>query len=83
MLKVNRGCVERAIETMKHIEHIRNYERYLLSTLFNEANGRHLRTNTENRQIDEQLSTSILVCTSSCKSSSVAFLYSKSIVFTS
>ncbi len=55
MLKIDRGCVERAIETMKHTEHIRNYERYLLSTLFNEANGRHLRTNTENRQIDEQL----------------------------
>ena len=55
MLKVDRGCVERAIETMKRTEHIRNYERYLLSTLFNEANGRHLRTNTENRQIDKQL----------------------------
>ena len=55
MLKVDRGCVERAIETMKHTGHIRNYERYLLSTLFNEANGRHLRTNTENRQIEEQL----------------------------
>ena len=55
MLKVDPGCVERAIETMKHTEHILNYERNLLSTLFNEANGRHLRTNTENRQIDEQL----------------------------
>ena len=55
MLKIDRGCVERAIETMKHTEHIRNYERYLLSTLFNEANGRHLRTNTENRQADELL----------------------------
>ena len=55
MLKVDRGCVERAIETMKQTEQIRNYERYLLSTLFNKANGRHLRANTENRQIDEQL----------------------------
>jgi hypothetical protein len=55
MLKVDRGCVEQAIETMKQTEQIRNYERYLLSTLFNEANGRHLRTNTENRQIDEHL----------------------------
>jgi hypothetical protein len=55
MLKIDRGCVERAIETMKHTEHIRNYERYLLSTLFNEANGRHLRINTENRQADELL----------------------------
>ena len=54
MLKIDRGCVERAIETMKHTEHIRNYERYLLSTLFNEANGRHFRISTENRQIDEQ-----------------------------
>ena len=55
MLKVDRGCVERTIETMKHTEHIRNYERYLLSILFNEVNRRHLRTNTENRQIDNQL----------------------------
>ena len=55
LLKVDRGCVERAIETMKQTEHIRNFERYLLSTLFNEANGRHLRANTESRQIDEQL----------------------------
>ena len=54
MLKGDRRCVERAIETMKNTEHIHNYERYLLSTLFNEANWRHLRTNTENRQIDEQ-----------------------------
>ena len=55
MLKVDRACIELTIDTMKHTEHIRNYERYLLSTLFNEANGRHLRTNTENRQADEQL----------------------------
>lgn len=55
MLKVDRGCVERTIETMKHTEHIRNYERYLLSTLFNEANGKQLKSGTENRQIDEQL----------------------------
>lgn len=55
MLKIDRGCVERTIETMKHTEHIRNYERYLLSTLFNEANGKHLKSGTENRKIDEQL----------------------------
>lgn len=55
MLKVDRGCVERTIETMKHTEHIRNYERYLLSTLFNEANGKHLKIGNENRQIDERL----------------------------
>ncbi|MCR5305420.1 MAG: helix-turn-helix domain-containing protein [Oscillospiraceae bacterium] len=55
MLKVDRGCVERTIEIMKHTGHIRNYERYLLSTLFNEANGKHLKSGTENRQIDEQL----------------------------
>ena len=55
MLKVDRGCVERTIETMKHTEHIRNYERYLLSTLFNEANGKHLKSGIENRQIDEKL----------------------------
>ena len=50
MLKVDRGCVERAIEIMKHTEHIRNYERYLLSTLFNEANGKHLKSGTTSRR---------------------------------
>lgn len=55
MLKVDRGCVEQTIETMKHTEHIRNYERYLHNTLFNEANGKHLKIGNENRQIDERL----------------------------
>lgn len=52
MLKVDRTCLENAIETMKQTDNIRNYERYLISTLFNEANGRHFKENAEERNID-------------------------------
>lgn len=52
MLKVDRTCLENAIETMKQTDNIRNYERYLISTLFNEANGRHFKENAEGRNID-------------------------------
>lgn len=51
MLKVDRTCLENAIETMKQTDNIRNYERYLISTLFNEANGRHFKENAEGRNI--------------------------------
>lgn len=52
MLKVDRTCLENTIETMKQTDNIRNYERYLISTLFNEANGRHFKENAEGRNID-------------------------------
>ena len=49
MLKVDRTCLERAIDAMKRTDNIRNHERYLLSTLFNEANNKHFKSNAENR----------------------------------
>lgn len=52
MLKVDRTCLENAIETMKQTDNIRNYEKYLISTLFNEANGRHFKENAEERWAD-------------------------------
>lgn len=52
MLKVDRICLENAIEQMKQTDNVRNYERYLISTLFNEANGRSFRENAEARSVD-------------------------------
>ena len=52
MLKVDRICLENAIEQIKQTDNVRNYERYLISTLFNEANGRSFRENAETRSVD-------------------------------
>ena len=52
MLKVDRTCLENAIEQIKQTDNIRNHERYLISTLFNEANGRGSKENAETRSID-------------------------------
>lgn len=37
---------------MKQTDNVRNYERYLISTLFNKANGRSFRENAEDRSVD-------------------------------
>jgi len=52
MLKVDRICLENAIEQMKQTDNVRNYEKYLISTLFNEANGRSFREKAEDRSVD-------------------------------
>ena len=52
MLKVDRVCLENAVEQMKQTGNIRNYEQYLISTLFNEANSRHFKENAEGRWVD-------------------------------
>ena len=52
MLKVDRICLENAIEQMKQTDNVRNYERYLISTLFNEANGRSFREKAEDRSVE-------------------------------
>ena len=52
MLKVDRICLENAIEQMKQTDNVRNYEKYLISTLFNEANGRSFRENAEDRNVE-------------------------------
>lgn len=49
MLKVDITCLQNAVEQMKQTDNIRNYEKYLISVLFNEANGRHFKENTECR----------------------------------
>lgn len=52
MLKVDRVCLENAVEQMKQTDNICNYERYLISTLFNEANGRSFKENAEGRNVE-------------------------------
>ena len=52
MLKVDRTCLENAIEQIKQTDNVRNYERYLISTLFNEANGMIFKENAETRSVD-------------------------------
>lgn len=49
MLKVDTNVLENAIEQMKRADNVRNYESYLISTLFNEANGKRFRENAEER----------------------------------
>lgn len=49
MLKVDITCLQNAVEHMKQADNIRNYEKYLISVLFNEANGRHFKENAECR----------------------------------
>lgn len=52
LLKVDRICLENAIEQIKQTDNVRNYERYLISILFNEANGRIFKENAETRSVD-------------------------------
>ena len=52
MLRVDRICLENAIEQIKQTDNVRNFERYLISTLFNEANGRSFKENAETMSID-------------------------------
>ncbi len=52
MLKVDRICLENAIEQIKQTDNVRNYEKYLISTLFNEANGRSFKENAEERNVE-------------------------------
>ena len=49
MLKVDRECLENAVERMKTADDIRIYEKYLISTLFNEVNSKALKDNNEER----------------------------------
>ena len=49
MLKVDIYVLENAIEQMKRVDNVRNYESYLISILFNEANGKRFRDNAESR----------------------------------
>ena len=49
MLRIDRECLENTIERMKTTDNIRNYEKYVISTLFNEVNSKAIRDNNEER----------------------------------
>ena len=49
MLKVDITCLQNAVEQMQQIDNVRNYEKYFISVLFNEVNGRHFKENAEYR----------------------------------
>ena len=52
MRKVDRICLENAIEQIMQTDNVHNFEHYLISTLFNEANGRSFKENAETRSVD-------------------------------
>ena len=52
MLKVDNTVLTNAIEQISHADSIQNYEKYLISTLFNEANGKTFKENAESRWAD-------------------------------
>lgn len=54
LLKVDCDCIENALEKMKTAEKITNYERYFISTLYNETVNKKFARNTEKRQSDYQ-----------------------------
>ncbi|MBQ6213208.1 MAG: hypothetical protein IJJ57_10015, partial [Ruminococcus sp.] len=49
MLKVDIEVLQNAIEQMERIDNVHNFESYLISTLFNEANSKRFRDNAESR----------------------------------
>ena len=52
MLKVDNTVLTNAIDQISHADCIQNYEKYLISTLFNEANHKNFRENAESRWAD-------------------------------
>ena len=52
MLKVDITCLRNAVEQMQQIDNVRNYEKYFISVLFNEVNGRHFKENAEYRWVE-------------------------------
>ena len=52
MLKVDNNVLTNAISQISHANSIQNYEKYLISTLFNEANGKTFKEKAESRWAD-------------------------------
>ena len=49
MLKVDIYVLEAAIEQISYTDNVKKFEKYLISTLFNEANTKHFKENAEAR----------------------------------
>ncbi len=52
MLRIDNNVLTNAINQVSQAESITNYEKYLISTLFNEANGKTFKENAESRWAD-------------------------------
>lgn len=52
MLKVNISNLEDAVESVSHAENVRNFEKYLISTLFNAVNTQHFKEDSEAKFAD-------------------------------
>ena len=52
MLKVDENVVAAVLDEMKKVPNIKNYEKYLVSALFNEVNNKHFKKNAEQRNIN-------------------------------
>ena len=52
MLRIDNNVLTNAISQISHANSIQNYEKYLISTLFNEANGKTFKENAESRWAD-------------------------------
>ena len=52
MLKVDVSVLQNALEQIRHTDGVQNFERYLISTLFNEANGKRFKENATDRWAD-------------------------------
>ena len=55
MLAVSRESLDNTLEIMRKAGEIRNYERYFISTLFNETNGTHFKSHTQNANYDYEI----------------------------
>lgn len=52
MMKVDLEVIENAIDQVKRSGNVKNYEKYLISTIFNEVTVKHSKTNNEARWAD-------------------------------
>ena len=52
MLRIDNNVLTNTINQVNHAESITNYEKYLISTLFNEANGKVFKENAESRRTE-------------------------------
>ena len=52
MLKVDISTLEDAVESVSHAENVRNFEKYLISTLFNEVNTHRFKEDFEAKSAD-------------------------------
>lgn len=55
MLAVSRESLDNTLEIMHKVGEIRNYERYFISTLFNETNGTHFKSHTQSANYDYEI----------------------------